>query len=89
MDTDVVKKKRGGGGGGGFTKPCALSPQLEEFLGVAVLARTEVSHWRLFCRGAHVKKNISKTNNMILSGLVGCKEDLGIYTGAQFAEPEK
>lgn len=44
MDTDVVKKKRGGGGGGGFTKPCALSPQLEEFLGVAVLARTEVSH---------------------------------------------
>ncbi|KAG8368319.1 hypothetical protein BUALT_Bualt15G0033200 [Buddleja alternifolia] len=36
IDTDVKKK------GGGFCKPCALSPQLEEFLGVSELARTEV-----------------------------------------------
>lgn len=32
-------KKRGGGG---FTKLCSLSPQLEEFLGVSELARTQV-----------------------------------------------
>ncbi|KAL2477224.1 SWIB complex BAF60b domain-containing protein [Forsythia ovata] len=36
MDKHVKKK------GGGFTKPCALSPQLQEFLGVPELARTEV-----------------------------------------------
>ncbi|GAA0154827.1 hypothetical protein Leryth_008236 [Lithospermum erythrorhizon] len=35
-----VKKR--GGGGGGFTKPCALSPQLQKFAGVPELARTEV-----------------------------------------------
>uniref|UniRef100_A0A2P2MF95 Uncharacterized protein n=1 Tax=Rhizophora mucronata TaxID=61149 RepID=A0A2P2MF95_RHIMU len=31
-------KKRGGG----FSKPCSLSPQLQEFIGVPALARTEV-----------------------------------------------
>ncbi|KAI3446031.1 hypothetical protein Pfo_002696 [Paulownia fortunei] len=36
MDTDVKKKGRG------FSKPCALSPQLQEFFGVPELARTEV-----------------------------------------------
>ncbi|KAL2477223.1 SWIB complex BAF60b domain-containing protein [Forsythia ovata] len=35
-DKDVKKK------GWGFTKPCALSPQLQELLGVPELARTEV-----------------------------------------------
>ncbi|CAA3000881.1 eukaryotic translation initiation factor 5B [Olea europaea subsp. europaea] len=35
MDKDVKKR-------GGFTKPCALSPQLQELLGVPELARTEV-----------------------------------------------
>ncbi|OMP02095.1 hypothetical protein COLO4_11352 [Corchorus olitorius] len=34
-----VKKR---GGGGGFNKVCSLSPQLQEFLGVPALARTEV-----------------------------------------------
>lgn len=37
MDKDVKKR-------GGFTKPCALSPQLQELLGVPELARTEVYH---------------------------------------------
>ncbi|GAB2302420.1 hypothetical protein Dimus_036431, partial [Dionaea muscipula] len=32
------KKRRGGG----FTKLCSLSPQLQEFVGVPELARTEV-----------------------------------------------
>lgn len=32
-----VKKR-----GGGFSKICALSPQLQEFIGVTELARTEV-----------------------------------------------
>ncbi|KAL3843932.1 hypothetical protein ACJIZ3_001335 [Penstemon smallii] len=36
MDSEVKKK------GGGFTKPCALSPQLEKLLGVSELARTQV-----------------------------------------------
>ncbi|KAK6136848.1 hypothetical protein DH2020_029403 [Rehmannia glutinosa] len=36
MNTDVKKKGRG------FSKPCALSPQLQEFFGVSELARTEV-----------------------------------------------
>ncbi|KAK6135691.1 hypothetical protein DH2020_030568 [Rehmannia glutinosa] len=36
-DNEDVKKK-----GGGFSKPCALSPQLQEFFGVSELARTEV-----------------------------------------------
>lgn len=35
MDKDVKKR-------GGFAKPCALSPQLQELLGVPELARTEV-----------------------------------------------
>ncbi|GAB4837961.1 hypothetical protein Ancab_027489 [Ancistrocladus abbreviatus] len=35
---DKVRKRRGGG----FTKLCSLSPQLQEFVGVPVLARTEV-----------------------------------------------
>lgn len=35
---ETIKKKRGGG----FTKVCSLSPQLQEFLGVPELARTEV-----------------------------------------------
>ncbi|CAA0807564.1 SWIB complex BAF60b domain-containing protein [Striga hermonthica] len=38
MKTTEVKTK----GGRGFSKPCLLSPQLQEFLGVAQLARTEV-----------------------------------------------
>ncbi|KAL6514275.1 hypothetical protein OROHE_019262 [Orobanche hederae] len=36
LNTDAKKKK------GGFSKPCALSPQLEKFCGVSELARTEV-----------------------------------------------
>lgn len=36
-DKDVKKK-----GGGGFAKLCSLSPQLQTFIGEAVLARTEV-----------------------------------------------
>ncbi|KAG0467144.1 hypothetical protein HPP92_018724 [Vanilla planifolia] len=35
--TEEVKKR-----GGGFTKLCSLSPQLQEFVGVSELARTEV-----------------------------------------------
>lgn len=38
MDKDVKKK------GWGFTKPCTLSPQLQELFGVSELARTEVCH---------------------------------------------
>ena len=74
---DAIQNKKGSG----FSKPCAISPQLQELVGVPEMARTEVCYdVEAICL------MLSSVYDIGSCDFIGCQKNVGLHPGEEFAK---